>query len=700
VLTRVPGDLASIPSPASSTFTTIISGFCNPSSSDVAHNPPKPDITTALSWFDRLLQQPAASSHNDESAQNPSRPDQICWGIMLDALVEVSSEQSAYIADLNRLYDILVDCAPVDRLGVKVSDTLMVLESNLRVLDEFAKSRQSVATTSETEEARLSANFIARHLRRVADQLLSVRPSRNLAKYKATVTKILSGYLDTVAATSSTTPALKEMLPMIPLVAWLGSPSTPSIARPLVYAYISAPQKLASVSDLETIVLCALSLPVNPSNSDASDRAYTGLMPLLQAMSDVGVDFRLVSSKVQVALTEALYSNCGEREVSQFLNGLSWSFDRLRIPLAERTNEEGDVPRTPTPPLPSAEFHPPATPVIVDVELSRQMDQWFPSHPSVTVHDSYNTLQAAISGKSPRYPHPATLGRLINGLGRAGNITAAQSVYSIAQQVLFSPFVAQSPTWQSQAWFQIEDNMIIAYAHGGDMDAAFAHRSRITSAGGVPSPDAYGSLIECVKDTTDDTSNAMALFAECQMLGTKPNVYLYNTIISKLAKARKADFALELFQQMKANTSLRPSSITYGAVIAACARVGDAVAAEQLFTEMASQPNFRPRIPPYNTMMQLYTHTKPDRTKVLFYLNKMTEAKVQPSAHTYKVRCSYSFAFARSQTCCSSSLMHTEPLNPSMWLLWRRPLSVSSRTHTSVFKAPIGRHSSTRTAVS
>lgn len=652
MLTRVPGDLASIPSPASSTFTTIISGFCNPSPSDVAHDPPKPDIKTALSWFDRLLQQPAASSHNDESTQNPSRPDQICWGIMLDALVEASSEQTTYLGDLNRLYDVLVNCAPKDRLGVKISDTLMVLEANLRVLEDFAKSQPSA------KEARDSAEFIGRHIRRVADPLLSVKPGRNLAKYKATVTKILSGYLDTVTATSSPALALEQMLPLVSLVAWLGSPTTPSIARPLLHAYVSAPQKLTSVPDLETLLLCAVSLPVNPSNSDvtsSSDAAYTGLMPLLQAMSDAGVDFRQVSSKVQVAVTEALYSNYGEREVSRFLDGLAWSFNRLRIPLAERTNEESDAPRTPTPPLPSAGFPPSPAQLTIDTELSRQIDQWFPSHPSVAVNDSYNILQAAVSGKSPRYPHPATLGRLINGLGRAGNIAAVQSVYSIAQQVLFSSFVAQSPTWQSQAWFQIEDNMIVAYAHGGDMDAAFAHRSRITAAGGVPSPDAYGSLIECVKDTTDDTSNAMALFSECQMLGTKPNVYLYNTIISKLAKARKADFALELFQQMKANTSLRPSSITYGAVIAACARVGDTVAAEQLFAEMTSQPNFKPRIPPYNTMMQLYTHTKPDREKVLFYLDKMTEVKVQPSAHTYKVISFILFSILPCLRCVAAS---------------------------------------------
>ena len=561
---------------------------------------------------------------------------------MLDALAEASSERIEYLGHLNRLFDILVDCAPKDHLGIRVSDTLMVLEANLRALEEFAGSRQS------TEQTRLSAIFIGKHLRRTADQLLSVKPGRTLSKYKATMTKILSGYLDTIAATSPSDVALEQMLPMIPFVSWLGSPTAPSIARPLVQTCMSAPQKLDPASDLETTLLAALSLPVRPSNSDisaTSEPAYTGLMSLLQAVSDAGIDFRQVSSKVQVALTDALYSTYGEREVSRFLDGLSKSFSRLRIPLAERTNEGKEISRAHVPLSPSSGFPPPPTQIFIDAELSRQIDQWFPSHASVTVNESFNVLQAAVSEQPPRYPHPGTLSKLINGLGRIGNMTAVQSVYSIAQQVLFSPYLAQNPTWQSQAWFQIEDNMIIAHAHGGDMDAAFAHRNRITAAGGVPSPDAYGSLIECVKDTTDDTSNAMALFSECQMLGTKPNVYLYNTIISKLAKARKADFALDLFQQMKSNPSLRPSSITYGAVIAACARVGDAVAGEQLFAEMESQPNFRPRIPPYNTMMQLYTHTKPDREKVLFYLNKMTEANVHPSAHTYKVECPCLLAF-------------------------------------------------------
>ncbi|KAF8546731.1 hypothetical protein OG21DRAFT_1426275 [Imleria badia] len=200
-------------------------------------------------------------------------------------------------------------------------------------------------------------------------------------------------------------------------------------------------------------------------------------------------------------------------------------------------------------------------------------------------------------------------------------------------------------------WFQIEDNTMIAYVHRSDMDTAFAHQSRITAAGGVPSPDTYGSLVRCVKDTTDDTSNTLALFAEFQMLGTKPNVYLYHMIISKLTKACKADFALELFQQVTTYTLLHPSSITCGAVIAAWARVGDTVAAEQLFAEMTSQPNC--------------THIlyKARQGKGVILSGQDDRGNVQPSAHTYKVNCVSFSPFIGSDMCCSCLLMHMEPID-------------------------------------
>ena len=37
------------------------------------------------------------------------------------------------------------------------------------------------------------------------------------------------------------------------------------------------------------------------------------------------------------------------------------------------------------------------------------------------------------------------------------------------------------------------------------------HHDHITAAGSVPSPNVFGSLIECMHDTTDNTSNALDL---------------------------------------------------------------------------------------------------------------------------------------------------------------------------------------------
>ncbi|KAG6334277.1 hypothetical protein ID866_4817 [Astraeus odoratus] len=667
------GENVIVPSPASSTFTTIITGFCNPAPHPVSNGTaPQPDIATALSWFNRLLLQPTAAPNPYEPSSEPTRPDQRAWTVMLEVLSQASATDKSRTQDLNRLFDAFVECAPKDNLDVKPTIRSMVLDVNMRLLEE--------ATDSELASASLS--FIARHITAPHKEMLpytlqindSARSlvraypqfvrfgmaeqawelARNLVAAETSViektltegdrpvlrmsrellSKVTPLALEAVVSSSTEASALSRTVEMMRFVATAGLQPTPGMSSHHLHAFMVAPveaQRTLNQSDYETLLLCALALPAKPSPSDLPQGcAYTSLTGLLQVMNNIGLGSQVarLSNKVVVSVTEALYESCDAAELSEFLAGLDSPFHCFK--------RRSLSPSGPPPP-PSAESPPPQVHVIIDSELSRYVDEWCSAHSSLTAHDGYARLQKAMSAPAPRYPHPAVLGRLINGLGRAHDVSALRSVYAIAQQVLFSPFLTANPSWQSQAWFQIEDQMIIAYAHAGDMDSAFMHRERITAAGGVPSPDAYGSLIECVRDTTDDTSNAMNLFLECQMLGTKPNVYLYNTIISKLAKARKADFALDLFQQMKGNTSLRPSSITYGAVIAACARVGDAQAAEMLFEEMASQPNFRPRIPPYNTMMQMYTHTKPDRERVLHYFNLMLAAGINPSAHTYKL---------------------------------------------------------------
>ena len=270
----------------------------------------------------------------------------------------------------------------------------------------------------------------------------------------------------------------------------------------------------------------------------------------------------------------------------------------------------------------------------IDMRLSYAIEQILsrPRSPREAGEQAYGRLMAALY--RDRLPDAVNLGRIIQCLGRAGNVDKVREVYSIAQNVM--NVMDRLKQWPTNAWFTIEDSMIIALAHAGEVDAAHAHRMRILDNGGTPSADAYGVLILCMKDTTDDASNAMALYQEAEMRNVLPNQYLYNNIISKLSKARKADYALALFQRMK-EQRIYPSSITYGAVIGACARVGDVQSAEVLFAEMEAAKNFKPRVPPYNTMMQLYTTTKPNRERALFYYKKMKEVGVTPTAHTYKV---------------------------------------------------------------
>ena len=38
------------------------------------------------------------------------------------------------------------------------------------------------------------------------------------------------------------------------------------------------------------------------------------------------------------------------------------------------------------------------------------------------------------------------------------------------------------------------------------------------------------------------------------------------------------------------------------------------------------------RVPPYNTMMQLYTTTKSNRDRALFYYDKMKQANIAPNS--------------------------------------------------------------------
>lgn len=246
---------------------------------------------------------------------------------------------------------------------------------------------------------------------------------------------------------------------------------------------------------------------------------------------------------------------------------------------------------------------------------------------------AYERLMSSIS-ESGTYPTVRSIGAMMVSAGRNGNLDRVQQLYVIGCHVVAS--LVGDLDWQQWSWASLENEMITGLAHAGEAKAASDHRHRLINAGHVPTANAYAALITVVRDTTDDAMIAEELYQESQRLNVEPNVFLYNTVISKLCRARKLERALQLFDEMR-QRGLNPSSVTYGALINGSTRIGDEAKAEELYAVMESDRQFKPQAPPFNTMIQFYVHSQPNRTKALAYYDRMLYYNVAPTAHTYKI---------------------------------------------------------------
>nr|XP_025349839.1 hypothetical protein BCV69DRAFT_296659 [Pseudomicrostroma glucosiphilum]PWN22679.1 hypothetical protein BCV69DRAFT_296659 [Pseudomicrostroma glucosiphilum] len=245
---------------------------------------------------------------------------------------------------------------------------------------------------------------------------------------------------------------------------------------------------------------------------------------------------------------------------------------------------------------------------------------------------AYRLLKKEISYGN--YAPPEVFAQLLNAFGREGKLGRVQELREHAH-VAVSGLVGD-PTWQASAWTEVEDNVVAALAHAGDAEGAHAARHALLAAGCAPTANSYAALISSIRDSTDEAMLAEQLFEESQRLQVVPNIYLVNTVISRLGRARRAERALQLYHSLPL-LGLKPTSITYGATLNCAVRVGDIATAEAIFRAMESDPSFVPRPPGYNSMIQFFTYTHPDRMKALEYWNKMQERGVRPSSHTYKL---------------------------------------------------------------
>ncbi|KAF5388146.1 hypothetical protein D9615_000011 [Tricholomella constricta] len=652
--------IADPPPVGTSTFTTVLSGFCQTG-----------DVATALTWFDRLLQQNRTSEDPFETTGVAMKPDAVAWSVMLDALAV-----KGMVHDLNRLFVIRLQDPPK---RIRNTERMVVFAANMANLDNMNEEQLSWALDFLRGHV-MATSFISGAERvSLAKEIIDALLQRKMYERAVTVlSEYIASWMDKISEYDTNGMAL---VPAIHTIQSLQLEFTTklydatqgnvpySVVLQLariadnvrimqqeeyipffLQSYATSrtagtlPIERMTQRDWELLTYAAVEVQAaassdRPLHTTVPEYAFEGLVSLLGDLSKYNVAFNELNPLLIRRTVDLVVQQCGREETKQLFQTLGPAFQSVLTDpnqpafALQQAIEESASEASQDSGYASAEFNSESK-LRIDPYLTKTIHAEFKAlhNPGFCALSAFAKFRGGV--ENGRAPSPGTIGLLIQGLGRASRMEEVHYAYTVAQSVLAS--LEMNKGWQADAWFMIEDSMIIALAHHGDVEGAHVHRMRILKQGGSPTADAYGALIYHVKDTTDDTSNAMALFQESQQQRVVPNQYLYNNIISKLAKARKADYALELFQQMKA-THVAPSSVTYGAVIGACARVGDVHSAEMLFSEMVQARNFKPRIPPYNTMMQMYTTTKPDRERALHFYNELRNANIPPTAYTYKL---------------------------------------------------------------
>lgn len=235
--------------------------------------------------------------------------------------------------------------------------------------------------------------------------------------------------------------------------------------------------------------------------------------------------------------------------------------------------------------------------------------------------------------KQGKVPTPEAVRDMIQLSTKASRLDMTQDIY---KTVIDSVHLLEGPRKQ-RGYSIIFNSMLVAHARNGDLESAKVFYDKLRERELYPDGDAYGSLLACTSNsTTDESTDALAIYEEVKKHNVRPTVYLYNVIISKLAKCRKIEPVLHLFDEMK-QLGVAPNSITYASVISACIRCSSESRAARYFQEMISSPKYQPRIGAYNSMIQFYVQQRPNREKAIEYYNLSKQFNLKPSQHTYKL---------------------------------------------------------------
>ncbi|OLL25500.1 Pentatricopeptide repeat-containing protein 5, mitochondrial, partial [Neolecta irregularis DAH-3] len=231
--------------------------------------------------------------------------------------------------------------------------------------------------------------------------------------------------------------------------------------------------------------------------------------------------------------------------------------------------------------------------------------------------------------------HPVTYFKLMERLAKIGRFDHVREVYELAK--IGIPTVTH-PDSLPLIWAYVENSLLIAAAYEGDYPRTRTHHQNLINSGFAPNANAFAACILNLKESglKDEASAALKYLNEALSLGVCPNTYLYNVLMSKLAKARRLADVIDCLEKMRMN-GIPPNHITYGVIINVCCRTDNEALASQFFTEMDSIQSYKHRVAPYNTMMQYYSQTKRNRPMVLYYYNRMLAKKCSPTAFSFKL---------------------------------------------------------------
>lgn len=540
--------MADVPVVTSSMFTTVINGFLTSG-----------DIASALTWFDKLLPQEKAPEDPYQGlGGRVMRPDSLAWFMMIDHLADNNK-----MDDLNRLYRILKEIQVTDGMRISPTLRLIVYTANLEALRNNKETADPVAEVenlkylledlrqcSDWDIPRSKLALSVCHELAIRGEFLTstatfvhlitsgqsfgdaekhtegwrMRAEQNTAQFIRDVYMAVNDGLGTLS--------IESAIPLARTAGQTGMKPVLPFAPALLHAYgamVNGDDVVWNISMDDWRLLFSYALPyeINADNGnpiglvEIPGFAYPGIFALIDHFNKESGALDALGEGIQQELISVITARTTPETRQEVLARFgpqyveaAEKYDELRFAALENNIVQDASMLNPVESqvldtdVPALRYDPYVTQDIT-AALGPPTGMLLPE----ALAKAYQLFARGVQRNS--VPSSAALCRLIEGEGRAKDLDKVRELYTAAQALLR---VTPAET-QRFEWAAVENSMIIALAHAGHVDAAHVHRARILAQGLAPSADAYGILVQLVRDTTDDTSGAVALFEEALARG-------------------------------------------------------------------------------------------------------------------------------------------------------------------------------------